>query len=257
MHTVSWHVVVPVKGTGAAKSRLAPVVGDAREEFARALALDTLVATAQTPGVRLVVVSGDPIVAGEAAALGALVVPDPSAGLGAAVAAGIEVCLAEGGEARGEGTDESPASGVAVLLGDLPALRPRDLSEALAVCATEDSAFVPDADGTGTVLLAARRPKDLRPSFGPGSAAAHSASRPGSTSICRGCGATSTSPPTSRRCSPSASARTPRPPSRDSRSSIALVRRAPRADQSRDRPRRAVPASADPGVMVWRSRRSP
>ena len=170
MHTVSWHVVVPVKGTGAAKSRLAPVVGDAREEFARALALDTLVATAQTPGVRLVVVSGDPIVAGEAAALGALVVPDPSAGLGAAV----EVCLAEGGEARGEGTDESPASGVAVLLGDLPALRPRDLSEALAVCATEDSAFVPDADGTGTVLLAARRPKDLRPSFGPGSAAAHS-----------------------------------------------------------------------------------
>ena len=174
MHTVSWHVVVPVKGTGAAKSRLAPVVGDAREEFARALALDTLVATAQTPGVRLVVVSGDPIVAGEAAALGALVVPDPSAGLGAAVAAGIEVCLAEGGEARGEGTDESPASGVAVLLGDLPALRPRDLSEALAVCATEDSAFVPAADGTGTVLLAARRPKDLRPSFGPGSAAAHS-----------------------------------------------------------------------------------
>ena len=32
---------------------------------------------------------------------------------------------------------------------------------------------MPDADGTGTVLLAAASPGALRPRFGPGSAAAH------------------------------------------------------------------------------------
>jgi 2-phospho-L-lactate guanylyltransferase len=77
---------------------------------------------------------------------------------------------------------------VAVLLGDLPALRPHDLGSALAAAAealrdgTGDPGraaappamvFVPDAERTGTVLLAGLRPDAVRPSFGPSSARDH------------------------------------------------------------------------------------
>jgi 2-phospho-L-lactate guanylyltransferase len=63
-------------------------------------------------------------------------------------------------------------------------LRPDDLDEALALADAvlqgaasggANSVFVPDAQGTGTVLLAARHAAALRPAFGPGSAAAHEA----------------------------------------------------------------------------------
>jgi 2-phospho-L-lactate guanylyltransferase len=59
---------------------------------------------------------------------------------------------------------------VAVIPADLPALRSEELTEALAQCAAR--CFVPDAEGTGTVLLAAAD-APLDPRFGPGSAAAH------------------------------------------------------------------------------------
>lgn len=62
-----------------------------------------------------------------------------------------------------------------MLLGDLPALRPEDLRAALAACARLDRAVVPDADGSGTVLLTGLGPGRLEPSFGPGSAARHEA----------------------------------------------------------------------------------
>jgi 2-phospho-L-lactate guanylyltransferase len=155
-----WTVVVPLKGGPGAKSRLGGPPG-----LAAALALDTLEAVVGAPGVRSVlVVTSDEGTAAHARLLDARVVAEsaPGSGLLAAVRDGLAA---------------APDGHVAVLLGDLPALRPADLGEALEACrhALRDagSALVPDAEGTGSVLLAARRPGDLDPAFGPGSADEH------------------------------------------------------------------------------------
>lgn len=175
-----WSVVVPVKATAHAKSRLDAGAGLRRPQLALALALDTLTAAAATPGVRLVVVTADPVVDAAARQLGSVVVDDPGLGLGAAIAAGVRAAIDRvddtdgGGITGGPGRPGSPTPRAgAVLLGDLPSLRPEDLAAALAGCARAGAAFVPDADGTGTVLLADVNPHRLRPQFGPRSAAAH------------------------------------------------------------------------------------
>ncbi len=69
-----------------------------------------------------------------------------------------------------------PADGVAALVGDLPALRPHELADALARAAGHPHGFVPDAPGTGTTLLTARPARRCDPAFGPGSAARHARS---------------------------------------------------------------------------------
>lgn len=69
-----------------------------------------------------------------------------------------------------------PADGVAALVGDLPALRPAELSATLDQAATLPRSFVPDASGMGTTLLAATPGAVLNPRFGHGSAARHLAS---------------------------------------------------------------------------------
>jgi 2-phospho-L-lactate guanylyltransferase len=73
-----------------------------------------------------------------------------------------------------------PGRPTAVLLGDLPALRPADLSAGLRATARTlaarpqaPMAAVPDAEGSGTVLLAARTAAALDPAFGPSSLAEH------------------------------------------------------------------------------------
>ena len=63
---------------------------------------------------------------------------------------------------------------VAALSSDLPALRPEELTAALREAATVPRAFVADAAGSGTTLLAVRD-GELDPRFGPGSASAHAA----------------------------------------------------------------------------------
>ncbi|MFC3688274.1 2-phospho-L-lactate guanylyltransferase [Aquipuribacter hungaricus] len=172
-----WTVVLPVKGGTMAKSRLRH---PARAGLAAAVALDTTAAVAACPRVRRVlVVTGDAATAAAHVALGAEVVADPGGGLAAALAAG---ALAAGTSAGAAAAGQSPTDPgpCALLLADLPALRPDDLAQALQACedalaAGADQVTVPDADGTGTVLLAAASPRDLRPRFGPGSAAAHAA----------------------------------------------------------------------------------
>ena len=156
-----WTLVVPLKGGAGAKSRLGGPPG-----LARALALDTLESVVAADGVRAVlVVTADGVTAAAARALGAGVVPESRVrgGLLAAVADGLAAA--------------DPARPAAVLLGDLPALAPDDLAVALDACddALLDArtALVPDAEGSGSVLLAARRPGDLDPAFGPDSAAEH------------------------------------------------------------------------------------
>jgi 2-phospho-L-lactate guanylyltransferase len=78
---------------------------------------------------------------------------------------------------RAAGNRPGPA---AILLPDVPAARPEDLSHALRAAAaalaahpTASMAVVPDTDQTGSVLLAARSASTLDPAFGPGSAAEH------------------------------------------------------------------------------------
>jgi len=169
-----WRLVVPVKQAQRAKTRLRAPAPLSRPELARAIALDTLeaVCRALAPG-DVVTVTSDEVVAPAAAALGCRVVADPGTGLNAAITAGIRVALSPAGTAPDPNVPGPDAPGVAVLLGDLPALRPEDLVTALAQCADHPRALVPDHDGTGTVLLTAAPGIRLEPGFGPGSAARH------------------------------------------------------------------------------------
>lgn len=154
----SWTVVVPVKDLELAKSRLEAPSGRARAELALAFARDTLAAVLATASVAgVVLVTSEPRMV-EAAPDGVRVVPDPGRGLVAALSAGAGAV--EGGP-------------VALLLGDLPALRPGELDAALGAAADHERAMVPDAEGTGTTLLTAARADLVRPAFGPGSRAAH------------------------------------------------------------------------------------
>lgn len=153
--------MVPVKEASIAKSRLQPPPPLSRPDLARAIARDTLetVCRALAPA-DVVAVTSDPQITAAATDLGCVVVPDPGEGLNAAVVAGLRVAVV-------------PDAAVAILLGDLPALRVEDLLAGLAACAGHDHAVVPDLDGSGTVLLTARPGRVPTPSFGAGSAARH------------------------------------------------------------------------------------
>jgi 2-phospho-L-lactate guanylyltransferase len=150
---VRWTVVIPVRAPG--KTRLGRGPG-----FARAIALDTIAAAVAVADV--VVVTSDAEVAAGAAELGAeTVLEDRPNGLESAIRAGLPRA-------------DRPR---AVLLGDLPALRPRTLALALDSALEHERAFVPDADGTGTTLVTARTGSGFVHRFGEGSARAHRTSR--------------------------------------------------------------------------------
>ncbi len=118
-----------------------------------------------------VVVVTSQAAAAEFGALGARAVTDAGTGLGGAVSAGI---LAAGGAVAGE-TDVAGETAVGVLLGDVPALLPAELAAALAAAERHPLSFVADADGVGTVLLAALPGSAHAPAFGPGSRRLHAA----------------------------------------------------------------------------------
>jgi len=137
---------------------------------------------------RVVAVTDDPTAAEAVRSLGAEVVPDlPDAGLNQALAYAATVVRPKAS------TGAQP--GVVALAADLPALRANDLAAALRAAAevawpppgslpsvatlpsvTPVRAFVADAAGTGTALLAAPPGARLEPCFGTESAAAHLAS---------------------------------------------------------------------------------
>lgn len=160
-----WTAVIPVKRLSAAKSRLRGAVADARhEDLALAMVQDTVAAVRACAAVGdVLVVTDDPAAVAAVTALGARAVPDrPAAGLNAAMRFGAD-------DVAGLTTHR------AVLTGDLPALRPAELGEALAAAGPGRS-FVADAAGTGTVLLTAAVGTALDPRFGVGSAGAHAGS---------------------------------------------------------------------------------
>jgi len=158
-----WRLIVPVKGHLAAKSRLHPPDGVARADLAHAFALDTIsAAVACMPPAHLVVVTSDQLTAAFVRDQGGTVVADQGDGLNPAVRHGARyVARVLGG------------GPTAVLLGDIPTLRSQDLVDALSACGRHLRALVPDASGTGTVLLSALSPQDLYPHFGPDSARKH------------------------------------------------------------------------------------
>jgi 2-phospho-L-lactate guanylyltransferase len=179
----AWRLVVPVKGGAGAKSRLHPPAGVPRSALAWAMARDCLAAVCTAlPPSHVHVVSSDETVRSYAAGLGAVAVPDPGRGLDEAVRAGLRSASASATDqgaawlrprAATDG-DVLPADGLAVLLGDLPCLRPDDLRAGLAAAARHPRAVVPDAQGSGTVLLTSLT-GHLEPAFGAGSAARHAA----------------------------------------------------------------------------------
>jgi 2-phospho-L-lactate guanylyltransferase len=158
-----WTIVVPVKTLVAAKTRLAAVAGRHRAALAVAIACDTVTAALACPDVaRVVVVTGDPVPGRALAALGAHVIPDPNAGLNAALRSG-----------AAEAVRLAPASPVGALQADLPALRARELSVALASAADFDQSFVPDAAEVGTTFYGVRPGVAFTPRFGGESRARH------------------------------------------------------------------------------------
>ncbi|WP_421733201.1 2-phospho-L-lactate guanylyltransferase [Cellulomonas sp.] len=158
-----WVVVIPVKLGAEGKTRLADALSPgARERLVRAMAVDTVAAACAAPSVhRVVVVTADPVLR-TLLATSTDLVDDPGGGLNAALRAGVE-------RAR----ELAPDAGAAILLGDLPALRPDDLADALDMAAGHDRAVVADAEGSGTTLLAALPGVTLDPQFGAGSSSAH------------------------------------------------------------------------------------
>ncbi|RPF36553.1 2-phospho-L-lactate guanylyltransferase [Streptomyces sp. TLI_185] len=163
-----WTLVIPLKPLTRAKSRLSDTAGDGlRPGLALAFAQDTVAAALACPAVGDVAVVTDDALAGrELTALGARIVPDePRGGLNAALTHGVTAVRA----AR-------PASPVAALNADLPALRPLELSRVLDAAAEFPRAFLADAAAIGTTLLAASSAQELLPAFGPDSRARHRAS---------------------------------------------------------------------------------
>jgi len=146
-----WTVIVPVKPADVGKSRLGAEPG-----LVRAIALDTIdaVLAARRVGRVLVVTSDRTLVTA------AEIVPEVAPrGLRAAIATGLATA----------GDDTARA----VLLGDLPALRPADLDEALHRAEALPTSFVADREGTGTTLVTAQPGIEFRHAFGPDSARRH------------------------------------------------------------------------------------
>jgi len=152
-------LLVPVKTLTHAKSRLTGLPDDVRRALVTAFALDALAAATSCPAVGTVtVVTDEPDLAGLVRDLGCDVLPDEGAGDLNRVLQRAVLAL-------------RPRGPVAAMLGDLPCLLPEDLEQALD--AVQDTGFVADAEGTGTTLVAVRKPASFMSHFGARSRAAH------------------------------------------------------------------------------------
>ncbi|TFD69098.1 2-phospho-L-lactate guanylyltransferase [Cryobacterium sp. Hb1] len=167
--SASWVVVVPIKGSPEAKSRLG--AGPQRAALADAFALDTVAALVAASAVeRVFVVTPNARVGALLAGLGAVIVLEaPGAETGHAR---LNTAIMQGIAAA---RLSQPDAHLAVLTGDLPALRPADLDDAFTLAAQHPRSVVPDAAGVGTTSLFARAGISFTPQFGVGSRAAHQA----------------------------------------------------------------------------------
>ncbi len=160
-------VLVPVKPTAVAKSRLAPLGDPVRRELAAAFALDSVAAALDSSAVaRVLAVTDDFRLAAALREAGADVVPD-------GVSDDLNGALVQ---AAAELVRRDPALRLAALCADVPALRIDELDRALCAAPDDVMAFVADAEGTGTTLVTAPDLASFDPHFGPGSADAHRSS---------------------------------------------------------------------------------
>jgi 2-phospho-L-lactate guanylyltransferase len=159
----TWCLVVPVKLLHLAKSRLSSDPAE-RSALALAFAADTVAAALRAPSVvEVVVVTDDATAARLVRGLGAEVVPDePDAGLNPALRHGARHAAAR-----------HPGCGVGALSADLPALRPRELEEAVLRASVAGIAVVPDTGGSGTTAYFVADASRFAPAFGTDSLQAH------------------------------------------------------------------------------------
>jgi 2-phospho-L-lactate guanylyltransferase len=171
-----WGVIVPVKDTARGKSRLA-ADGLDRSALARAIALDTIAAAAACPLVAQVVVVTDDggLVLAAADIPGLRFVAETPTEAEAVAAAETMAAVPSDGLNRAIARGAAALDGMprAALLGDLPALRPEDLADALRLAATAERAVVADAEGTGSTLVTAAAGVPWRSAFGDGSLRRH------------------------------------------------------------------------------------
>jgi 2-phospho-L-lactate guanylyltransferase len=162
-----WTAVVPVKPWGLAKSRL-DVPGDDRVRLARAFSLDVLDVVLAAGSVdRVVVVTAETELGSIARRAGAAVLTDrPMLARGL-----LNRAVDNGRQWAKVNASDAP---IVVVPGDLAALNAEVLDATLALLAEQERAFVPDASGMGTTLLAAARPELLIPAYGERSAVHHS-----------------------------------------------------------------------------------
>lgn len=159
-------VIIAVKRLSAAKTRLAPVFsGAARERLVLAMLLDTITAAQKVVSVRgVTIVTPDDDAAEAVRAVGADVVVDPTP-------AGHRDPL-NNAVAAAEAVVRRDTPNVIVLQGDLPALQPHELEDAIVAASAHARSFVPDRHGTGTAALCAFA-VPLDPLLGTDSAARH------------------------------------------------------------------------------------
>jgi 2-phospho-L-lactate/phosphoenolpyruvate guanylyltransferase len=159
-------LVIAVKRLAAAKTRLAPVFSAAtREAVVLAMMVDTIRAALAVPALRSVtVVTPDQVAADTARQLGAQALTDPTPdGHGDPLNNAI---------AAAEAVVRESTPNIIALQGDLPALQPQELAEAIAAARSYPRSFVGDRHGTGTSALFAFD-VPLEPRFGPDSARRH------------------------------------------------------------------------------------
>ena len=156
-------VIVPVKGLGEAKSRLAAVLGpEQRASLVLAMLEDVLTAVRAAHEGLLLLVTPDEGYAPAAERAGAELIADEGGGYNAAVAQALAAAGAR-------------EAGAALLLpADQPRARPEELRSAIEALEEHGVVVAPSRDG-GTGLLGLRPPDAIAPAFGIGSGARHRA----------------------------------------------------------------------------------
>ena len=159
---MSLRIIVPHRGLGAAKTRLASVLDDAEREALAQRLLERVLLVARQACDDTVVITPSEALGSVVIATGARLVVQRGMGLNA----GLE-------QAR----REALADGIALLVvlhGDLPNLTADDVRALVAaVPGPKGVAIAPDRGGTGTNGLAMQPPDAIGFAFGVGSRAAH------------------------------------------------------------------------------------
>jgi 2-phospho-L-lactate/phosphoenolpyruvate guanylyltransferase len=154
--------ILPVKTFGAAKQRLASLLGaGSRHALAQAMFQDVLASLRKVEGIeRIVIVASEPSVEFAADEQIVLIEDEVQDGQSPAAMAGINWAVASGFER------------VLLVPGDTPLLAPAEL-DALLADSPEEVVIVPDRHDTGTNGLLLRPPTAIEPSFGPDSLQRH------------------------------------------------------------------------------------